>query len=77
MTTFNHLLTDHRGYGTCLSTVKRIGAVASRLSETLWLCLTFLLFLATGPFSIFAVIFGLYSLASRAGREHMEEPAHC
>lgn len=77
MTTLNHLLTDHQEYEPSFSIVKRIGALASRLSEALWFCLTFLLFIAMGPFSVFAVIFGLCSLASRESRERMDEPARC
>jgi len=46
----------------------------SQLSETLWLCITFLLFIAMGPFSVIAVVYGLWSLASAENREKMIEP---
>ena len=57
--------------------LKSIANKVSQLSETLWLCFTFLLFIAMGPFSTIAVIYGLWSLASRENREKMVEPASC
>lgn len=57
--------------------LKSMANKVSQLSETLWLCLTFLLFIAMGPFSVIAVIYGLWSLASRENREKMVEPARC
>ncbi len=44
------------------------------ISESLWFCLTFLLFLLMGPFSAIAVLIGLGSLASEENRERMNEP---
>lgn len=49
----------------------------ARLSEALWLSFTFLLFIAMGPFSTIAVVYGLWSLGSRDNRKKMIEPASC
>lgn len=49
----------------------------SRVSETLWLCITLLLFIAMGPFSVIAVVYGLWSLATGEKRDRMVEPARC
>jgi small neutral amino acid transporter SnatA (MarC family) len=50
---------------------------AARLSEPFWFCLSFLLFLVMGPFSVIAVVYGLWSLASEENRQKMIEPASC
>lgn len=47
----------------------------SKISEVVWLCITFMLFVAMGPFSVIAVLYGLLSLATRKNREKMVEPA--
>ena len=44
----------------CKSLLSRI----SELSEIIWLCITFLLFIVMGPFSVIAVIYGLWALAT-------------
>ncbi len=57
------------------SLLKSIGKYWSKLSELFWFCLSFLLFLLMGPFSVFAVIIGLCSLAGEKNRSTMTEPA--
>ena len=49
----------------------------SHLGEAIWLCITFLLFIAMGPFSVIAVLYGLWSLASAENKGRMVEPANC
>lgn len=49
----------------------------SRLSEVIWLCITFLLFIVLGPFSVIAVIYGLWALATDERTENLIEPARC
>ncbi len=51
-----------------------VRAHLAQISESLWFCLTFLLFLLMGPFSAIAVLIGLGSLASEENRERMNEP---
>jgi hypothetical protein len=57
----------------CKSLLSRI----SELSEIIWLCITFLLFIVMGPFSVIAVIYGLWALATGENKERMIEPASC
>jgi hypothetical protein len=61
---------------TGLSLLQRVAALASKLSEAFWFCLSMLLFLVMGPFSAVAVVIGLWSLAtSEECRNNMVEPA--
>jgi len=60
-----------------LSPMNRVLAQLSKMSELFWLCLSFCLFLIMGPFSIIAVVGGLWSLASDENRQKMVEPASC
>lgn len=59
------------------SPFKRILSQVARLSEPFWFCVSFLLFLVMGPFSVIAVVYGLWSLASEENRQKMIEPASC
>lgn len=61
----------HVSLNKCLS-----GRIA-RLSEFIWLCITFLLFIVMGPFSVIAVVYGLWALATGENKEKMIEPASC
>ncbi len=49
----------------------------SQASESIWLCITFLLFLAMGPFSVIAVLYGLWTLATNQNMETIVEPVNC
>ena len=53
---------------------RRVLARISTLSEVFWFCLSFFLFLLMGPFSVFAVLIGLFSLTGEAQRDRMVEP---
>ena len=77
MSAINHLLTSETKGGTSSSLLQRISRIASKLSEPFWLCISFLLFIIMGPFSVIAVLYGLYSLANGENREKMIEPASC
>ena len=58
------------------SLIKRAAALAAKLSESFWFCLSFLLFIVMGPFSAIAVLIGLWSLAANEEcRNNMVEPA--
>lgn len=59
------------------SLLKRVLTQASRLSEPFWFCLSFALFLVMGPFSVIAVVYGIWSLANDENRQKMIEPASC
>ena len=52
-----------------------IRAHLSRIMESFWFCLAFVLFLLLGPFSAIVALIGLGSLASEENREKMVEPA--
>jgi hypothetical protein len=77
MSAINHLTTSQAKDGTSTSLLQRLSALAARLSEPFWLCLSFLLFIVMGPFSVIAVLYGLWSLANSGNREKMTEPASC
>jgi hypothetical protein len=77
MNTTHHTLTNQAKVETGLSPMKSALAKLSKMSEPFWLCLSFCLFLIMGPFSIMAVLFGLWSLASDENRQKMIEPASC
>jgi len=77
MSAINHLLTGQAKDATDSTLFKRIAHLAARLSEPFWLCISFLLFIVMGPFSVIAVLYGLWSLANGENREKMIEPASC
>jgi hypothetical protein len=78
MKTAHHILTGQAKVTAAeLSPMQRVLAQVSRLSEPFWLCLSFGLFLIMGPFSIIAVLYGVWSLASEENRQKMVEPANC
>lgn len=77
MNAVNHEMTNRQGVEAHLPLHKTLSNRISQLSEKLWFCFTFLLFIAMGPFSVIAVIYGLWSLASKENREKMVEPASC
>ena len=60
-----------------LSLINRAKSPAARFSESFWFCLSFLLFIVMGPFSVIAVLIGLWSLASNDEcKDNMVEPAN-
>ncbi|MHB1349119.1 MAG: hypothetical protein C4563_00355 [Desulfobulbus sp.] len=78
MKTAHHILTGQAKVNAAeLSPMRRVLAQVSKLSEPFWLCLSFGLFLIMGPFSIIAVLYGVWSLASEENRQKMVEPANC
>lgn len=77
MKTTHSILTKQAKVDTGLSLLKGALAKLSKMSEPFWLCLSFCLFLIMGPFSIIAVVCGLWSLASDENRQKMVEPASC
>lgn len=63
---------DSAGHSSFISAlVNRI----SQMSETIWLGITFTLFIAMGPFSVIAVLYGLWALATGENKGKMVEPA--
>lgn len=77
MRALHHTSTGHHGSEEHVSLIRSLSYKKSQLSEGFWLCITFLLFLIMGPFSIIAVVYGIWSLASVENREKMVEPASC
>lgn len=77
MRAIQHTITGRTKGESSSSVLHRLAEIASRLSEPFWLCISFLLFIAMGPFSVIAVVYGLWSLANGEHREKMIEPASC
>lgn len=77
MNTTHHIHTGRAKIAAEHTPMKRALAQLSKISEPFWLCLSFGLFLIMGPFSIIAVLYGLWSLASDENRQKMIEPASC
>ena len=77
MNTTHHILTGRAKVADERTPMKRVLAQLSKMSEPFWLCLSFGLFLIMGPFSIIAVLYGLWSLASDENRQKLIEPASC
>ena len=77
MNSTHHILTGRTQAASELTPLRRVLAQVSKMSEPFWLCLSCALFLVMGPFSIIAVLYGLWSLASEENRQKMIEPASC
>ena len=77
MKALDHPQANHHGNKATSSIVAGIRNWISTWSETIWLGITFLLFILMGPFSVIAVIYGLWALSSEENRERMSEPASC
>ena len=77
MNTTHHILTGRTKIASERTPLQRVLAQVSKMSEPFWLCLSCALFLVMGPFSIIAVLYGLWSLASEENRQKMTEPASC
>ncbi len=58
----------------CVTKEEKV-SLLSRLSEYIWFCLSFLLFIIMGPFSAVAVVIALFSLAGKENQGKMVEPA--
>jgi hypothetical protein len=77
MRALDHIHPGHYGSEEHGSFFKSLLSRISRLSESIWLCITFLLFIIMGPFSVIAVLYGLWSLATGENKERMIEPVRC
>ena len=77
MRALHHTQTGHHESEGHVSLYKSLISRISQLSELIWLCITFLLFIVMGPFSVIAVIYGLWALATGENKERMIEPARC
>jgi len=77
MSALIHLLNKSQTNRTKKSLLTRLHERFSHLSETFWFCLSLLLFVVMGPFSIIAVFFGLWSLANNKKVRESAEPQSC
>jgi hypothetical protein len=73
----NQIHTDSKMIVAGRNLIKRFATLTAPLGESFWFCLSFLLFLVMGPFSVFAVVIGLWSLAKGEHVHGMVEPASC
>lgn len=77
MSALIHLLADHHRKQQEKSIYTRMAAFISKISEPFWFVFSFVLFLVMGPFSIIAVVAGLYQLSVNARNQKSPEPANC
>ena len=77
MKALDHSQANHHGSKENSSILNGVRNLISTWSETIWLSVTFLLFLLMGPFSVIAVIYGLWALSNGENKERMIEPASC
>jgi hypothetical protein len=77
MRALDHTHAGHHGSEAQVSICKSISSRIAQFSETIWLCITFLLFIVMGPFSVIAVVYGLWALATGEHKERMVEPSSC
>ena len=77
MRALHHTQAGHQVSEGHVSLYKSLMSKISELSEMIWLCITFFLFILMGPFSVIAVIYGLWALATGENKERMTEPASC
>jgi len=75
MRAIDHTHTGNHGSTGEASLVSSLMDRVSQFSESIWLGITFLLFIVMGPFSVIAVVYGLWSLGTSENRDKMLEPA--
>jgi hypothetical protein len=73
MSALIHLLSAHQQKNEKKSIVTRMADGMSQLGEGFWFTLSLCLFIIMGPFSIFAVIIGLHSLATKNANQSEPE----
>ena len=74
MSALIHLLSTSQTKKEKKSIVTKLADKMSQLSEAFWFTLSLCLFIIMGPFSIFAVIIGLHTLATKNGNQNEPEP---
>jgi hypothetical protein len=77
MRALEHIQAGHHESEEHVSLFKSLLSRISELSEPIWLFITLLLFIIMGPFSVIAVLYGLWALATGEIKEKMVEPASC
>ena len=77
MSALIHLLTKNQTNLERKSLLTKLHDRFAQLSETFWFCLSLLLFVVMGPFSVFAVVIGLWSLANNDKARESSEPMSC
>lgn len=76
MSALIHLLAESHKNRESGSMITRLARVMGQLSEPFWFALSLILFIAMGPFSVIAVLIGLYSLATREYEKDFPEAAN-
>lgn len=67
-------INDNKMLSDDVTLLKRFLSSVTTYSEYLWFGITFILFLLMGPFSIIAVVIGLWNLASGEQVKGLAEP---
>lgn len=70
-----HLLADYNRKQDSPTIISRLAKKMGQLSEPFWFALSLALFMAMGPFSVIAVIIGLYHLATTGTEGETPEAA--
>jgi len=74
MSALIHLLSTVQSKNEKKSIVTKLADKMSQMSEAFWFTLSLCLFVIMGPFSIFAVIIGLHTLATKNEKQNEPEP---
>jgi hypothetical protein len=74
MSALIHPLTTYQSKNEKKSIITKLADKMSQLSEAFWFTLSLCLFIIMGPFSIFAVMIGLHSLATKNENQNEPEP---
>ena len=77
MSALIHLLAEQHRKNEKKSIVARLAKSMGQLSEAFWFVLSLALFMLMGPFSIIAVVAGLYHLSTNGKDQKSPEPANC
>ncbi|MFP3983626.1 MAG: hypothetical protein ACLFV2_08055 [Desulfurivibrionaceae bacterium] len=74
MSTMLHLIANSQKKIETRTLIMRLADRFNGLNERFWFLTTFILFVVMGPFSVLAVMIGLFSLAKNQANQEASEP---
>jgi hypothetical protein len=77
MSALIHLLAEHHRKNENKSIIAKLAKSIGRVSEAFWFVLSLALFMVMGPFSVIAVVAGLYHLSTTNKDQKSPEPLRC
>lgn len=77
MSALIHLVANHQQKKGNKSIISKMAMAMSHSGEAFWFALSLVLFLVMGPFSVIAVIAGLYQIATSEKNQKSQEPISC